>query len=49
MYSANCRLADSQTHMVNIFTAGMLCSLPILRVQQFSNEARIATGVTEKL
>ena len=41
------RTADLRTHTGNNFMSGTLCSLPILHVQQFSNEPGTATGVNK--
>ena len=38
-----------QTCNGNNFTAGMLCSLLVPHMQQFSNEPKTATGVLEEL
>ena len=42
-------LVDSRTRTGDNFTAGMLCSLPILHMQQFSKKPGTATGVVEEL
>ena len=39
---------DLRTRTGNNFTAGMLCSLPTLHMQQVSNEPGTATGVVEQ-
>ena len=57
LWTADCGLADSQTRRLmgsqprtgNIYTAGMLCSLPLLQMQQFPYEPWTATGVVGEL